>query len=688
MNPIKIVAQESDHLIIPIFEDTYVQNGEGGKPNNCIDKSFGDRETLNVKGDEGTGSLHRMILLKLDVSSLQNCEIFSADIILYGLDVYEPNGVSLNLYSVDPEAWNQSAVTYRTAPQCGQHICSIKASYGINQLFVTDYIKQAIAEGKQQVSFILLNDAGAPLHMRFVSSRGEISKRPMLKIGTNPYGYHTRLEKNADSQNIWNYAADMVDEWNTDWARISSKPLANAELVSEDPDEYLHTVEVARVPKEPYYPRKTRTLDTVKNYSPRTSDLNDYDAYGGLICDIKFEKTGFYRIEQHNGRFWCVTPDGNPFYRKALVEVRPGASQKQREAINASFDSLDKWAMHETEHLRSLGFNSVGGWSDAELLTCVEQPPALSKIAYFINEYTRRIRTNTTDGGSTTSLGGAIPVFDPEFESFCDERACAVVSPFADNRNFFGWMSDNELHADFHLLDHYLVLDHTNSILSYSYATAWTFLSFSAGKKNVFLSDVTDEMRLKFRAMIYNRYFKLVSAAIKKYDPNHLFMGSRFLPGCYRDEYVNRVAGEYCDIISLNYYGAWTPESDLMANITRWSGRPFVITEWYAKGMDVCNEITRLTNDTGAGWTVGTQKERGFFYHNYALKLLQCKGCVGFDWFKMWDNDPDNEKADWTNRNANKGIYNTQYQEYFELTSAMKYLNMNVYSLIEHFDKH
>ena len=54
----------------------------------------------------------------------------------------------------------------------------------------------------------------------------------------------------------------------------------------------------------------------------------------------------------------------------------------------------------------------------------------------------------------------------------------------------------------------------------------------------------------------------------------------------------------------------------------------------------------------------------------------------------MWDNDPDNEKADWTNRNANKGIYNTQYQEYFELTSAMKYLNMNVYSLIEHFDKH
>ncbi len=687
MNPIKVADQESEHLILPVAEDTFIMNGEQGKPNNRIDQNLSERDTLHVKGDEGTGSLHRMILLKFDISPIRQTEFSSAQITLFGLDNYEPNGVSLNLYAVDPDAWQQNTVTYRTAPEIGELVCSIKASMGANQLFVTDYVKQALASRKQQISFILLNDIGTPHHMRFVSSRGETAKSPTLDVNTNPYGYHTHLESKTEAQQIWDHAANMVDEWSADLKRISSKPYTEVDLVEDNPDEYTLTVDVARVPKEPFYCYKTRILDTVDNFVPSLQDSADYDEYGGLICNIKFEKSNFYRIEKLNGRFWCVTPEGNPFFRKAIVEVRAGSSQRQRETVSKRFVSLNQWAEYESEHLRSLGFNSIGGWSDTQSMAKTTRPLALSQIVYFISEYTRRIRTNTTDGGSTTSLGGAIPVFDPEFESFCDERAREVVSPYIENRHFFGWMSDNELHADFHLLDHYLALDHKNPLLSYSYATAWSFLSASVGKENVFLTDITDEMRLQFRAMIYNRYFKLVSRAIKKYDPNHLFMGSRFLPGCYRDEYVNRVAGEYCDIISLNYYGAWTPESQLMADIVRWSGRPFVVTEWYAKGMDVCNAKTRLTNDTGAGWTVNTQTERGYFYHNYALKLLQCKGCVGFDWFKMWDNDPDNKKADWTNRNANKGIYNTEYQEYFELTSAMKYLNANAYRLIKHFDK-
>ena len=686
MIPIKIADYESEHLILSVVEDTFIMNGEAGMPNNRIDLNLSEYDTLHVKADDGTGSLHRMILLKFDISSLRDVKFSSVQINLYGLDNYEPNGAPLNLYAVDPNAWQQSTATYRTAPEIGQLVCSFNASLGVNQIAVTDYTKQALACGIEQISFIVLNDCGTPLHMRFVSGRGEMSKRPCLSVNTNPYGYHTHFGGITDSQSVWDHAAKMVDEWRADWQRISLKPYTEVELVQDDPDEYKLTVDVARVPKEPFFSNKTRILDTVKNFTPQSEESAEYDKYGGLICDTKFEKSDFYRIEKLDGRHICVTPEGNPFYRKAIVEVRPGSSQNQRESILNRFDSLGDWAEHEANHLRSLGFNSVGGWSDTELLSKTPQPLALSKIVHFISEYTRKLCTDTTSGGSTTTLGGAIPVFDPEFESFCEERARKVVTPYVENQFFFGWMSDNELHADFHLLDHYLTLDHENPLLCYSYATAWTFLAAYAGKDNVFLPDVTDEMRLLFRAMIYNRYLKLVSRSIRNYDPNHLFMGSRFLPGCYRDEYVNRVSGVYCDIITLNYYGAWTPESRLMADIVRWSGRPFVITEWYAKGMDVCNEKTRLTNDTGAGWTVNTQTERGYFYHNYALKLLECKGCVGFDWFKMWDNDPDNEKADWTNRNANKGIYNTAYEEYSELTSAMKYLNANAYRLIKHFD--
>jgi hypothetical protein len=123
-----------------------------------------------------------------------------------------------------------------------------------------------------------------------------------------------------------------------------------------------------------------------------------------------------------------------------------------------------------------------------------------------------------------------------------------------------------------------------------------------------------------------------------------------------------------------------------MQNIVRWSGRPFIITEWYAKGMDVQKKDPRLTNESGAGFTVKTQTDRGYFYQNYTLKLMECKGCVGFDWFKMCDNDPDNLKTDLSNRNSNKGIYDNDYEPYSELICAMRAINKNCYSLIDFFD--
>ena len=147
-----------------------------------------------------------------------------------------------------------------------------------------------------------------------------------------------------------------------------------------------------------------------------------------------------------------------------------------------------------------------------------------------------------------------------------------------------------------------------------------------------------------------------------------------------------RVAGYWCDVITLNYYGAWEGDPVLMSNMEKWAGKPFVITEWYAKGMDVWEKDNRMTNQSGAGWTVRTQNDRGMFYQNYALMLLECKGCVGFDWFQYWDNDPDNLNADSSNRNANKGIYSIYYEEYTELTKYMDELNNQKYTLINFFD--
>jgi hypothetical protein len=237
------------------------------------------------------------------------------------------------------------------------------------------------------------------------------------------------------------------------------------------------------------------------------------------------------------------------------------------------------------------------------------------------------------------------------------------------------------------MLDHALNLDYTDIRRVYTYATAWTFMYLKTGKANVSLTDVTDELRNEYLAMTYDKYFEVVTTALEKYDPNHMYMGCRFVNNNYKREYVMRVAGYWCDVVTFNYYNAWEGDPVLMRNIQNWLGdTPFVVTEWYTKGMDVTEKDPLMVNKTGAGWCVRNQTERGKFYQNYALMLMECKGCVGFDWFKYWDNDPLDTSADSSNIDSNKGVYDNEGNEYTDLTKYMKELNTQKYAIIDYFD--
>ena len=50
------------------------------------------------------------------------------------------------------------------------------------------------------------------------------------------------------------------------------------------------------------------------------------------------------------------------------------------------------------------------------------------------------------------------------------------------------------------------------------------------------------------------------------------------------------------DMVSYNYYNTWTPIDEQMDNSFIYAKKPFIITEWYAKGMDACTPQSKLTN--------------------------------------------------------------------------------------------
>ena len=87
-----------------------------------------------------------------------------------------------------------------------------------------------------------------------------------------------------------------------------------------------------------------------------------------------------------------------------------------------------------------------------------------------------------------------------------------------------------------------------------------------------------------------------------------------------------------------------------------------------------------LNNIKGAGFTVPTQKDRGHFYENFTLGLLQNKNVVGWHWFRYIDDGGLKTKG----QSSNKGIVNIEYQEYRELAASMKAINSQAYSLSDY----
>jgi hypothetical protein len=273
--------------------------------------------------------------------------------------------------------------------------------------------------------------------------------------------------------------------------------------------------------------------------------------------------------------------------------------------------------------------------------------------------------------GHTGYPNDCIFVFDPEFEEFCRRHAKESLAATKDDPWLLGHFSDNEMPFRHDSLDRYLKLDPTDP----GRVAAQHWVEMHNVKQNS-QGSYSSEDREAFLEFLSDTYFRIVGRAIREADPHHMFFGSRFHGSVLRSAGVFRGCGPHVDVVSCNYYGSWTPDPERLANWVEWSGRPFMVTEWYAKGMD-----SGMANITGAGWTVKTQKDRGRFYQNYTLGLLKEPGCVGWHWFKYMDNDPTNTSADPSNLDSNKGIVSNLYRPYADLLEMMRELNGNVYAL-------
>lgn len=427
-------------------------------------------------------------------------------------------------------------------------------------------------------------------------------------------------------------------------------------------------------PDVPWESFETHIVSGIKNFEPvDTFQVNQYRS------DIskKFQRTGYFKIEKQDERWWMVDPEGFAHIEIAVVGFRQGTSKRNKNAFYKKFETEDVWVELTSRKFHSYGFNGVAAWSnnDAIIQHNAESNRKMtySPILNFMSSYGRKRGGIYQLPGNTGYPNQTIFVFDPEFKVFCDEYA-KQVSQFKNDPNLVGYFSDNELPFGLKNLAGYLEIENPNDP---GRIVAENWLK----TKGIAIDKITDKERSEFAGLVADRYFSIVSEAIKKYDPNHMYFGSRLHWKAKFIKEIVQAAGRYCDVIAINYYGSWAPDPAVMQNWGEWAGKPFIITEFYTKGMD-----SGLANTTGAGWTVHTQKDRGCAYQHFCLSLLESGNCVGWNWFKYQDNDPDAVGVDPSNRDSNKGMVDNDYNYYEDLVGSMQQLNINVYRLADFFD--
>jgi hypothetical protein len=404
------------------------------------------------------------------------------------------------------------------------------------------------------------------------------------------------------------------------------------------------TVEIM-VSKDKWHEAKVYLLEHVGGFKPNAVVVPLSD-YGGR-ADCTRKATGFFRTEQIDGKWWIIDPNGCPFISVALNQT----------SYSRKFGPEDAWKRGMYQLLRTHGFNTASedkttGSGDRSMPYNVN----LMLTFHYLMKYHEGSKFHWD----------VPPLWEPSFKAWLDQQVPArITEAMRKDRWLIGYFVDNERRWESNALD--LYHDYPKDSVTYRTVAQWAEQNgFKRGQDGF-----SAEARRKFQGFQINYWARLSSEAVRAVDPNHLILGARFRR---KDLYAPELlasAGRYFDVISANYYGSCPPDPVVLDSVARWSGKPIMITEFFAQSYE-----TR-PRDVRDGWIVRTQEDRAKFYQNYALACLQNRNCVGFHWFRYADSE-----------SANMGVVDVNAKPYTTLLEAMKAINLSKYALVDHLAGH
>ncbi len=669
-------------------DDTYIYNANGHlEKDNSTVKNMQVRNTGNEKSGLYRAAYYKFTLDQTAVKALETASAVELRVYNGGTENNPARKkYDMMLYSTDTK-WTEKQLNYANHNNIAKSGELLKKfAYEDNVYMVIDILdflcEQPLNDdGTLTVSFCFANEGANDALLTYLYSK-ESNMKPTIEIRNSLYRHSTLNLSKSDNEGYepWGYAESIVNEWFDDLeAKIYPKD-ANGNLKEFEIDDLApngynateatgdFTYELTwregtdwkptdtTVPTNPWrndkYARTLSTLGTVSTgnaflKSLYAKETSQYDVYGGITnAGFTGQKTGFFHTEQHDGRYYIIDPLGNPFFAVGINTFCLGDSENHKRYSLAKYGTEENYFNEITASMKSFGVTtSYGG--DIDKVLAVEN--GLSGIVHLsvVSNYMSSLGLCTPDEAIKFYNNNTMNVFDPDFIKATNKTLAARIEAggYADMPNVFGYTTDNELPSGNDFLLRYLTLNPEEPTASFSYATAWTWLARRMDMVNPTLDDYMnsperEQMNSEFLGLVYGRYYRIAREAIRAVDPNHMYFGSRVNGNCRTDAYYLHAAGYYLDIISANLYGGLNPDAKTITDFYRQSGKPFIVTEFFAKGKDAIDANGYgLTNPTGAGILVRTQEDRAAYYEHYTLALLESKACVGWTWYRYRDND-------------------------------------------------
>jgi len=344
-----------------------------------------------------------------------------------------------------------------------------------------------------------------------------------------------------------------------------------------------------------------------------------------------------------------------------------------------------KWQETALARLRAWGVNTIANWSD----------PALygnGQVPYTVTLGVRGAMGEVSSGSDY--WGRMRDVLDARFAQAVDDSVRSMAEARRDDPWCLGYFVDNELawgnmrsdrtryglalgalshgadsaakraFAD-QLKARYGAIERLNAAWGAHFDSWEDFLAKSYQPAGEFQAGMREDLAA-FMKEFATRYFRTIRDALKKYDPHHLYLGTRFA-GYTREEVL--VAAEYCDVISFNIYRA-------RLNAAEWSvldgiDRPVIIGEFHMGALD------RGMFHTGLVATPD-QAARAAMYQDYVRSVADHPLFVGCHFFKYNDEPLTGRPRD--GENYNIGFTTVTDGVYPELTAAAKAVHGEVYA--------